>query len=260
LTQYHRKLDVPQISIAPQHKVVTLPTASFTANLSKPVTIYASYTRGLEDSSIAPSSAQNRGEAPPATPTWQVDAGARFIPNSHFQLLAGVFKVQKSYFSLDTAGRYLQLGDISARGIEGSANWSGPEGLTVVAGVCWLRPRVTRYSAEQGASGRIPVGPVPRTININVDYAPKIWKGWATTWQWTSLSSRVETGDDLYSLPPLATLSVTIRYACRLFTRPCSARLTLENATNATGLTISSAYTAAPLARRNYTFTFAADL
>jgi hypothetical protein len=106
----------------------------------------------------------------------------------------------------------------------------------------------------------VPVGPVPRTININVDYAPSNWRGWGTTIQWNALSSRVETGNDLYRLPPLATLNVGLRYMFKLLNRPCSARLDVANVTNATGLTLSSAYIALPQLQRNYTFTFAADL
>src|SRR5439155_710529 len=83
------------------------------------------YRRGLEDPVNAPASAVNRGEPPPATPTWQVDAGLRVVPRNDLQLLLGVFKVHKAYFSLDAASRYVQLGDISSRGVEGSATLSG---------------------------------------------------------------------------------------------------------------------------------------
>jgi hypothetical protein len=78
--------------------------------------------------------------------------------------------------------------------------------------------------------------------------------------QWTALSSRVETGDDLYRLPPLATLKVGLRYVFKLYNRPFSARLDVANVTNASGLTLSSSYVAVPQLRRNYTVTFAADL
>ena len=208
----------------------------------------------------APASAVNRGEPPAATPTWQIDGGARFIVQRHLQLLVGAFTLHKTYFNLDTAGRYAPLGDISARGIESSAVLTGLDGLTVVAGGVWLRPEVKRKSAERGGSGVEPVGPVPRTININVDYAPGGWRGWGMTLQWTSLSSRVETGDNRYSLPPLATLDAGVRYLFKVYNRPCSARLSVANATNARGLTISSSYLALPQLQRNYALTLAADL
>src|SRR6202043_1152367 len=94
------------------------------------------------------------------------------------------------------------------------------------------------------------------TININVDYAPSNWRGWGATMQWTALSSRVETGDDLYRLPPLTTLNVGLRYVFKLFNRQCSARLDVANVTNVTGLTLSSAYAAVSQLRRHYAVTF----
>ena len=229
---------------------------------SRNAVIYGSYTRGLEDSPIAPATAVNRGEPPPATPTWQVDGGARFALSAQLQLLLGGFKIHKTYFSLDTADRYMQIGEISTEGIESSATFTGLAGLTVVAGAVWLRPQVQRQLAELGGNGNVPIGPVPRTINVNVDYAPPNWRGWGTSMQWTSLSSRVETTDDRYLLPPLRTLNVGVRYLFRLIDRPCSARLDVGNVTNAAGLTFSPAYAylVVPQLPRNYMLTLTADL
>jgi len=260
VTDYSRKLRTATLPATTERTTKLLPTVSFTANAFRTVSVYGSYTRGLEDSMTAPAEAVNRGEPPSATPTWQIDGGTRVILRPNLQLLVGVFKVHKNYFGLDTANRYTQVGDISSRGVESSATLTGPDGLTVVAGGVWLRPEVKRQILERGGSGNVPVGPVPRTININVDYAPSNWRGWGAKMQWTALSSRVETGDDLYRLPPLATLNVELRYVFKLFNRPASARLDAANVTNAAGLTISSAYTVIPQLRRNYTFTFAADL
>jgi iron complex outermembrane receptor protein len=260
ITNYSRKLRTANLPATAHRTTELLPTVSFTANAFRTVTVYGSYTRGLEDSMTAPAEAVNRGEPPPATPTWQIDGGARVILRPNLQLLIGAFKVHKTYFGLDTVNRYTHVGEISARGVESSATLTGPDGLTVVAGGVWLRPEVKRQIPERGGSGNVPVGPVPRTININVDYAPSNWRGWGTTMQWTALSSRVETGDDLYRLPPLATLKVGLRYIFKLYNRPFSARLDVANVTNASGLTLSSSYVAVPQLRRNYTVTFAADL
>ena len=261
-TDYSRKVTTPGAAAATQHQSVVLPTLSFTAAPSRNAVIYGSYTRGLEDSPIAPATAVNRGEPPPATPTWQVDGGARIALAPRLELLLGGFKVHKTYFSLDTADRYTQLGDISTEGIESSATFTGLAGLTVVAGAVWLRPQVQRQLPELGGNGTVPIGPVPRTINVNVDYAPPNWRGWGTSMQWTSLSSRVETTDDRYLLPPLRTLNVGVRYLFRLIDRPCSARLDVGNVTNAAGLTFSPAYAylVVPQLPRNYMLTLTADL
>jgi iron complex outermembrane recepter protein len=174
LTDYNRKLTAPGAAPTTQHVTVALPTLSFNAAVAKNAVVYASYTRGLEDSPIAPATAVNRGEPPPATPTWQVDGGARLVFAPYLQLLGGVFKIHKSYFSLDTADQYTQIGDLTSQGVESSATFTGGAGLRIVAGAVWLRPQVQRQIPELGGNGSVPIGPVPRTININVDYAPTL--------------------------------------------------------------------------------------
>ena len=67
------------------------------------------------------------------------------------------------------------------------------------------------------AAGTVPVGPVPRTINVNVDYAPTRWNGWAASLQWTSLSARVETDNDAYELAPVSTLNLVLPQLRRNF-------------------------------------------
>ena len=262
ITNYSRKVTTPSAPATTQHEKAALPTLSFTAAPWRNAVIYGSYTRGLEDSAIAPAAAVNRGEPPPATPTWQVDGGVRVAAPRRLQLLLGGFKVHKTYFSLDTTDRYTQLGDISTEGVESSATFTGAAGLTVVAGAVWLRPQVQRQFSELGGNGTVPIGPVPRTINVNLDYSPPNWRGWGTSLQWTYLSSRVETTDDRYRLPPLNTLNLGLRHLFRLGDRPCSARLDIGNVTNAAGLTFSSAYAylVIPQLPRNYTLTLAADL
>jgi iron complex outermembrane receptor protein len=259
-TAYRRTIDIPGLPGSAKRMSQLLPAASFTVDTGKYATAYASYTRGLEDSVNAPSSAVNRGESVPATPTWQFDGGVRVVPRSDLQMLLGIFKVHKAYFNVDAAGRYGQLGDISNRGVEGSATLSALDGLKVVAGLVLLRPEVNQRTPAPGGVGTVPVGPVPRTINVNVDYAPARWGRWAAALQWTSLSSRVVTSNDQVELPPLWSLNVSLRYRVRLFNRPCSARLDVANVTNESGVTISSFYSVFPLLRRNYTLTLATDI
>jgi iron complex outermembrane receptor protein len=259
-TTYRRTLATPGSPGSAERTSQLLPTASFTVDAGRHATAYASYTRGLEDSVNAPSSAVNRGEPPPATPTWQVDGGLRVMPANQLQLLLGVFKLHKAYFNVDSAGRYGQIGDISSRGVEGSATLSGLDGLKIVAGLVLLRPEVERNVPASGGAGTVPVGPVPRTINLNVDYAPALWGHWAAALQWTSLSSRVVTNSDQIKLPALSSLTVSARYTLRLFNRPCSARLDVANVTNETGLTVGSFYAVFPLLRRSYTLTLATDI
>ena len=70
--------------------------------LTDRATAYEGYTQGLEDSGIAPSSAENRGAILPDARTWQADAGVRYLLAPNLKLISGVFEIEKPYFNLDT--------------------------------------------------------------------------------------------------------------------------------------------------------------
>lgn len=251
-TDYQRTVATPGMPTSSERTSEFLPTLSFTAAAGKAATLYGSYTRGLEDSATAPSSAVNRGEPPPATSSWQADGGVRVAFDPRIQLLLGGFKVRKPFFGLSN-GFYTQVGDISTTGLESSATLTTAAGLTVVAGAVWLRPTL-------GSGGAVPVGPVPRTVNLAVDYAPPGLSGWAGSLQWTSLSSRLESSDGLYSLPMGNTLNVGLRYGFKIDRAKVSVRLDAGNVTNASVLTISSLYYVVPQLQRNYALTLIVDL
>jgi len=133
--------------VAPQRTSPVLPTLSFTVQAHPGVTFYGSYVRGLEDSVSAPPNAANRGEPPPATSSWQVDGGVRFVMSNYFDLVFGGFDVQKPYFNLDPNDNYRQLGRIENRGIEASATLRPADGLKVVAGYVHNNPHVNLRAA-----------------------------------------------------------------------------------------------------------------
>jgi len=258
-TWYRRSVVTPGVSAEAQDTAKLLPNVSINVDLAKNTNVYASYVRGLEDSPTAPNSAVNRGESVPATPTWQIDGGVRVSPMSKLQFLLGAFEVRKTYYNVAADAVYRQIGTISSRGIEGSVSYASEGGLTVVAGLVALHPEVTSHQSSETVS-RVPVGPVPRTINVNVDYAPRVWGRWAAGLQWTYLSRRTLTNDSEVQLPVLSTLGLNVRYRLTLFNRACSARLDVANVTDERGLTVSSVYQVLPELRRNYLLTLAADI
>jgi iron complex outermembrane recepter protein len=258
-TTYSRSISTTEGSSAPQRTSPVLPTLGFTLQAHPGVTFYGSYVRGLEDSVGAPPNAINRGEPPPATSSWQVDGGIRFVMRSYLDLVLGAFDVHKSYFNLDQNDEYRQLGRIENRGIEVSATLRPVDGLKAVAGFVHNDPQVDLRVAALGTTREVPIGPVPSTINVNADYAPSMWRGWGTSLQWTWLSSRVETDNDLYELRPLSTLNAGVRYSHKCLTHPCSLRFDIANLTDASGLTISPQYMLLSQLRRNYMLTAAID-
>ncbi len=117
-----------------------------------------SFVQGLEDSALAPVSADNRNEPPPATRTRQVDGGLRWKPSEKLALIFGAFDIRKPYFNVDADNIYTQLGRLQYRGVETSLSYNNA-GLTVLLGGVLLQPRVTRQITEPGATGDVPLDP-----------------------------------------------------------------------------------------------------
>lgn len=225
----------------------------------KDLIFYTSFVQGLEDSALAPSSANNRNEPPPATRTRQVDAGIRWAPSTHLQLIVGAFEIHKPYFNVAADNFYEQLGLLRYRGLESSFSFSNDAGLTVLLGGVLLQPRVDRVIPEPGATGNVPLGPVPLSVTANVDYAPPRWGPWAASVQWNRLSSRVATTNNSIYLPALATLSAGVRYHWTLRSRPWTVRVDGFNLTDAHGLHVSSLDEVLPEQRRRFMLTLATD-
>ena len=241
----------------------TLANVRFTVDAGTKLLFYGSFVQGFEDSALAPSSAQNFGEPPPATRTHQVDGGLRYAPTDKLSLIAGIFDIHKVYFNVDGNNVYTALGNIRHRGVETSLTYA-EHGLTIIGGGVWLRPHVEYTLAEQvpgGAAppGAVPLGPVPVTLTVNADYAPPRWQPWAVSLQLNWLSARVATLADDAWLPPLTTLGAGVRYESKLGKHPWSLRLDGLNLTNAAGLHLSNVGLVMPELGRRILVTFAMD-
>jgi iron complex outermembrane receptor protein len=229
-----------------------------TLDAGRPLIFYGSFVQGLEDSAPAPVSADNRNEPPPATRTRQADGGLRWKPSKKLALIFGAFDIHKPYFNVDAANIYTQLGRLRYRGLETSLSYNDA-GLTVLLGGVFLQPHVTRLIPEPGATGDVPLGPVPLTVTANVDYAPPRWGPWATSVQWNRLSSRVATTDNSIYLPALSTLAAGVRYRWTLRSRPWTLRLDGFNLTDSRGLHVSNLDVVLPEQRRRFMLTLATD-
>lgn len=130
---------------------------------------YGGMTRGLEESDVAPETALNRDEAPPAIRTRQIDAGLRWRLGP-MTLIAGGFDIEKPYYGLDRGNVFRRLGNVTHRGLEASLSASPAEGLTLVAGGVLLDARLSGEEVAAGTIGRRPIGTPSRTLIANADW------------------------------------------------------------------------------------------
>ena len=200
--------------------------------LTHRLTFYAGYTQGLEDSGVAPSAAVNRGAVLPASRTWQVDSGVRYLLTRRFKVITGVYELQKPYFNLDTNGVDRNLGAQRARGFELSISGQQIAHFDINAGI--LAARVAIVGADLAAEG---VGPIaigqPRLQYVaNVNYTLPWWPALSLDAGATHFGSQPASVDNRIYTPAVTQLNVGGRYRFSLLGKNSTLRVQIQNAPN----------------------------
>jgi iron complex outermembrane receptor protein len=201
--------------------------------------VYTSYTRGLEESGVAPERAVNRGDSTPASLTEQIDAGIRYAITPRLKLVAGVFEIKKPYFDTDLTGFFTRVGGVRHRGVELSLAGQVTDGLTIVAGSIFLQARLSGVLVDQGVVGPIPVGRRPRVTRLNVQYGPASWNGFSVETQVENNKLGYGNSANTLKLSPFTVLNAGMRYRFKAFDVPATFRAQVLNVTNTYGWSVS---------------------
>lgn len=224
------------------------------------LTFYGSYTRGLEDSGVAPESAANPGEALAASLTKQIDGGLRYRLSPRMTLVAGVFQVDKPFFTRDTANVFTQIGSLTHRGIEVSFSGRPIEGLTVVSGAVLLQARVKGEAVTQGLVAEVSPGQTPVVLKLNVNYGPAAWRGFSLNGQVNFEGAHYANRLNTFKIPSATEIDLGVRYNFKVEDVSASLRFDVRNVTNTFGWTVSGASGLfSPLAPRVYVARLAAE-
>jgi iron complex outermembrane recepter protein len=196
---------------------------------------YAGYSKGLEESPVAPEIAVNRGEAPPAILTEQMDAGFRYNLSPDLRLVAGVFDVRKPYFALDPARVFRQLGQVRNRGVEVSLAGQITPRLSLVLGAVFLDSTVSGDAVDLGLIGRRPVGTIGRTVNGAVNWNLPWVEGLSLDLLLESASDRIANAANTFVIPARYIYSLGGRYRFELLDKPATFRAQVATVNNVYG-------------------------
>lgn len=196
---------------------------------------YGGYTKGLEESPVAPEIAVNRGEAPPAIITEQMDAGFRYALTPALRLVAGVFDVRKPYFALDPARVFRQLGEVRNRGIEMSLAGQITPRLSIVLGAVFLKSRVSGGQVDLGLIGPRPVGSIGRTVTGALNWDLPWVQGLSLDLAYEGTSDRVANAANAFVIPARYAAALGGRYRFELLDKPATFRAQLASFNNAYG-------------------------
>jgi iron complex outermembrane recepter protein len=234
-TSYEKRVQLaaaaaPRISAAP-----VLFNLASTVNLMSRVSLYGSYTRGLEDSGEAPASAANRNEPLPASGTTQADAGVQLQISSALHFVAGAFQIRKPYFEFNADNQFTLLGNIINSGIEASLSGAPTPQLTIVAGAQVGRPRVSGTGAQLGLVGREPVDKPAAHAELDLDWRPVQAPQLSLDAGVTYVSRKVATINEAVTLPARLLVNGGARYTIRSAGKPFQLRLAVTNLLNVYG-------------------------
>jgi len=231
---FRKETAVPGDALAVTRSSPWLYNATAAANLSRSITVYAGYARGLEESGIAPDSAANRKQPLPAIITEQKDTGVRFAVTKDVKAVVGVFDLSRPYFSFDSANVYKQVGTVRSRGAEFSVSGSVTPRLDVVAGGMFLKPRVTA-AAAMGDVGSRPVNLPTHLLILNANWKTPFARGLELDLGVSQRGRAPATTDNLVFVPARARVDLGTHYRFKIDRRSATFRVQAVNIFNNTG-------------------------
>lgn len=240
-TDYRKRLQKPGTPLASAEDKPWLYNLSAAANMTPALALFGSFTRGLEESGVAPSNAVNRNELMPAIRTTQGDLGLRYAVGPGIKLVATLFDLRKPYFNFDAANRYAQLGDVQNQGLELSLAGALGSRLNVVAGAVLSRPRATGEGVKLGRVGERPVGMSRRTVELNLDWRTPWLEGLSLDMTASHSGAITATVDNRVALPARTLAALSGRYRFTLAGRPASLRVAVSNLFDTYGLELRGA-------------------
>lgn len=204
--------------------------------VTKAISLYAGYARGLEESGTAPPNAANRNAPLPAILTSQKDAGLRWAITPKVKLIAGVFDLTKPYFGFDAAQVFRQVGSIRNRGAEFSLSGALTGRLDLVAGGVVLDAEVERDGAAIGAIGRRPVGVARHLFNVNLNWRTPWIEGLALDASVLERGAMPATTDNTLEIVGRQIVNLGARYSFKVAGKAVTARVQVYNLLDQFGL------------------------
>lgn len=261
-TQYRKRTTDPDPRIfTPETRDSPfLYSATIAANVTRTLALYGGYTRGLEESLVAPQEAVNLNEAPPAIRTEQKDAGIRWTVSPGVTAVFGVFDVAKPYFNLDASSRFRQLGAVRHRGVELSVAGSIARGLNLVLGTVYLDATVSGEEVSRGLIGRRPIGATALRGTFALDYRFPRFDALSLDLNIDGTSDRTANAANTLVIPARAVVALGGRYRLKVGDTPVLIRAQMGNIFNTFGWNVGGSGLFVPNGPRRFSLSIAADV
>lgn len=207
-------------SIVPNYGLIFKPADGFM--------IYADYTRGLEQSGVAPAYAQNAGEtlAPLVSKQYELGAKARIAGGVNVALAA--FEITKTLEFVNDNLIFVQDGQQRHRGVELSANGILWQNLTLYGGVSRLFTELMDTN-DASANGKSTQNAPDWQASLSFDYRIPAVRGLFLNGTVLYVDERAVNASNSIVAPGFTTLDLGARYVRSLFDRSVVFRLNVRN-------------------------------
>jgi len=179
-------------------------------------TLFATATRGIEESGSAPANALNRYQVLPAVVARQYELGFRGRIGGGLSLIGSVFEVSKPTAGLDPDGIFRLIGEESHRGVELSLTGQLLPRLTTVAGIVVLEPEMTGALVDLGIQPDRAMG-VSSVVGVaSFNYDPPMLTGLSLDGQFSYNGGRLAHPTNGLETPGYPLVDLGARYRFRL--------------------------------------------
>ena len=226
---YRKTTRIPDVGQVEAKARPWLYNATAAAILSKRISLYAGFSRGLEESGTAPASAANRNEPLETIITKQKDAGIKVDLTSNLKAIVGVFDLERPAFGFVSANVFRQVGSIRSRGAEFSLSGKLTPRLNVLLGGVLLTPRVTRSTDIQGEIGKRPFGLPTYIINFNANWETPFFRGLQLDMGVSHRGRQPATVDNAVFLDPKWNVNAGARYRTTVARHSATLRVQVQN-------------------------------
>jgi iron complex outermembrane receptor protein len=195
------------------------------------VMTYFDYTRGLEQSGVAPPFAVNAGVTLAPLVSTQYEVGAKALIAHNFNLGLAVFQINKTLEFVNDALVFEQDGRQRHRGVELSANGQLSHDLTVIAGVARLFTTQIDTNDPTVNGQQTPNAPNWQA-NLSLDYQLRSVHGLFFSGAVSYVGGRAVDASNTIIAPSFTTMDLGARYVTTLFNQNVIFRANVKNLAN----------------------------
>ncbi|PZU51053.1 MAG: hypothetical protein DI568_00120 [Sphingomonas sp.] len=234
-SRHRRHIDAPERPTQAATQIPWLYDASIAFAAGRRLTLFASATRGLEESGAAPETAANRYELLPPAIATQQELGFRGGLTEGLALIGSLFSIRKPAPGFDANNHFGLSGELRHRGAELSLVGALAPRLRIVSGAVLLDATRSGEPVKTGAWSREAVGVARFQSMAGLTYSVPGLEGLSLDGQLNHATSRrVRSSGDLRT-PPLTTTDIGLRHAFRLGAFDAAVRARLLNLFDADG-------------------------